>query len=59
MLRKLRARVDDGYDVIGFIDTTSARIGDRIAGVEIVGSLENVGKVIDQQQDHGCHLFDR
>jgi lipopolysaccharide/colanic/teichoic acid biosynthesis glycosyltransferase len=50
VLRKLRARVDDGYDVIGFIDTTSARIGERIAGVEIVGSLENVGKVIDQQR---------
>lgn len=50
VLRKLRARVDDGYDVIGFIDTTSARIGDSVAGVEIVGSVENVGKVIDERR---------
>ncbi len=50
VLRKLRARVDDGYDVIGFIDTTSARIGESVAGVEIVGSVENVGKVIDERR---------
>jgi hypothetical protein len=50
VLRRLRARVDDGYDVQGFIDTSSARIGDRINGVEIVGSLENVGKVVDERR---------
>ncbi|MBK7256575.1 MAG: glycosyltransferase [Ignavibacteriae bacterium] len=50
VLRKLRARVDDGYDVLGFIDATSARIGESVAGVEIVGSVENVGKVIDERQ---------
>lgn len=50
VLRKLRARVDDGYDVIGFIDTTSARIGERIAGIAVVGSLENVGKIIDERR---------
>jgi O-antigen biosynthesis protein len=50
VLRRLRARVTDGYDVRGFIDTNSARIGERIGGVEIVGSLENVGKVIDEQR---------
>jgi O-antigen biosynthesis protein len=50
VLRKLRARVDDGYDVVGFIDTTSARIGEAIAGVGIIGSVENVGKIIDEQQ---------
>jgi lipopolysaccharide/colanic/teichoic acid biosynthesis glycosyltransferase len=50
VLRKLRARVDDGYDVIGFIDTTSARIGETVAGVAIVGSVENVGKIIDERQ---------
>jgi lipopolysaccharide/colanic/teichoic acid biosynthesis glycosyltransferase len=49
VLRRLRARVDDGYDVLGFIDTTNAHIGDRIAGVEIVGSLENVGKIIEER----------
>ncbi len=50
VLRKLRARVDDGYDVLGFIDTTRKRIGERVAGVEIIGSLENVGRVIDERR---------
>jgi lipopolysaccharide/colanic/teichoic acid biosynthesis glycosyltransferase len=50
VLRRLRARVDDGYDVQGFIDTSSAHIGERVAGIEIVGSLENVGKVIGERR---------
>jgi GT2 family glycosyltransferase/lipopolysaccharide/colanic/teichoic acid biosynthesis glycosyltransferase len=50
VLRKLRARVDDGYDVQGFIDLNRKRIGERIAGVEIVGSIENVGKVIMERK---------
>lgn len=48
VLRKLRARVDDGYDVLGFIDTSLRRIGEKVAGVEIIGSIDNVGKVIDE-----------
>lgn len=49
VLRRLRARVDDGYDVLGFIDTSRRRIGEKLAGVEILGSIDNVGKVIDEQ----------
>jgi hypothetical protein len=49
ILRKLRARVDDGYDVLGFIDTSRRRIGEKVAGVEIIGSIDNVGKVIDER----------
>ena len=49
VLRRLRARVDDGYDVLGFIDTSRRRIGEKLAGVEIVGSIDNVGKVIDER----------
>lgn len=45
VLRKLRTRVDDGYDVIGFIDTTPKRIGEKIAGVEILGSIDNISKI--------------
>jgi GT2 family glycosyltransferase len=48
VLRKLRARVDDGYDVLGFIDTSLRRIGEKVAGVEIIGSIDNVGKVVDE-----------
>ena len=50
ILRKLRARVDDGYDVVGFIDTTNRSIGEKLDGVGIVGSLENVGKVVGEQK---------
>lgn len=46
VLRKLRARVDDGYDVLGFIDMNRRNIGEKIAGLEIIGSIDNVGKVI-------------
>lgn len=49
VLRKLRTRVDDGYDVVGFIDVNWRRIGERIAGVEILGSIDNIGKVIREQ----------
>jgi|WetSurMetagenome_2_1015567.scaffolds.fasta_scaffold80442_1 O-antigen biosynthesis protein len=48
LLRKLRARVDGGYDVLGFIDVTRRRVGEKVGGVEILGSLDNVGKVIDE-----------
>lgn len=50
VLRKLRARVDNGYDVVGFIDTHRRNIGEKVAGVEIIGSIDNVGKVIDERR---------
>jgi GT2 family glycosyltransferase len=49
VLRKLRARVDNGYDVQGFIDLTRRNVGEKIAGVEILGSIDNVGKVIAEK----------
>lgn len=50
VLRKLRARIDNGYDIVGFIDTSSAHIGERVEGVEVVGSIENVGKIIEERR---------
>jgi GT2 family glycosyltransferase len=50
VLRKLRARIDDGYDVVGFIDVNRRRVGEQIAGVEILGSIDNIGKVIQEQK---------
>ena len=50
VLRKLRARVADGYDVVGFVDVSRKRVGERIAGVEILGSIDNIGKVIHEQR---------
>ncbi len=47
VMRKLRARVANGYEVVGLIDVNRKRLGERVAGVEIVGSVENIRKVID------------
>jgi GT2 family glycosyltransferase/lipopolysaccharide/colanic/teichoic acid biosynthesis glycosyltransferase len=48
VLRKLRARMGNGYEVVGLIDVNRKRLGERLAGVEIVGSTENIRKVIDE-----------
>jgi len=50
VLRKLRARIDHGYDVVGFIDVDRRRIGERVFGVEILGSIDNIGKMINEQK---------
>jgi lipopolysaccharide/colanic/teichoic acid biosynthesis glycosyltransferase len=50
LLRKLRTRVDGGYDVLGFIAMNRGEIGEKVAGLEVVGSLDNVGKVISERK---------
>ncbi len=47
LLRRIRAIMDGAYDVVGFVDTTGIHVGEVVDGVEVVASLENVGKVID------------
>lgn len=46
LLRRLRSRVSDGYDVLGFVDVNRKRVGEQLAGLPIVGSTDNIGKVI-------------
>jgi GT2 family glycosyltransferase/lipopolysaccharide/colanic/teichoic acid biosynthesis glycosyltransferase len=46
ILRRIRNRVADGYEVVGFIDTTRRRIGEQVAGLPILGSGDHIGKVI-------------
>ena len=48
ILRKLRSRIDDGYNVVGFVDLSRKRVGERVAGVEILGSISNIGRVIEE-----------
>jgi hypothetical protein len=48
VLRKIRTRVDDGYDVVGFIELDRKRVGEKVAGVEILGTIDNIGKVIEE-----------
>jgi len=46
ILRKLRARVSDGYEVVGFVSTDPRQVGDDFGGVPVIGGTENVGKVL-------------
>ncbi len=48
LLKKIRTGAGGRYSVVGIIDTTRRRIGKLLDGVPIVGSLENVGKVIHE-----------
>lgn len=50
ILRRLRNRIADGYEVLGFIDTTRRRVGEQVAGLPIVGSSDNIGKVIEENR---------
>ena len=48
ILKKLRARAGGGYSVVGYIDVTRKRIGEKVLDVEILGSIETIGKVIEE-----------
>jgi GT2 family glycosyltransferase len=50
VLRRLRARVDHGYDLVGFVDVGRRRVGDRVGGLEVIGSLENIGRVVSEHR---------
>ncbi|MDL1892906.1 glycosyltransferase, partial [Sphingobacteriales bacterium CHB3] len=50
LLRRLRARVVEGYDVVGFIALDRKNLGEKMSGVEIIGSIDNVGKVIAERR---------
>jgi hypothetical protein len=50
ILRRIRGRVSDGYEIVGFIDKTRKRIGETVAGLPIVGSNDTVGRVIEQER---------
>ncbi|HTR81289.1 MAG TPA: glycosyltransferase, partial [Bacteroidota bacterium] len=47
VLRKLRSRPGEGYTVVGFIDVNRQRLGEKINGMEILGSVDTIGKVIN------------
>lgn len=50
VLKKLRINLNHGYDVVGFIDKSRRRVGDTLAGVEILGSIDNISKVIKEHR---------
>ena len=48
--QKLRTRIGEGYEVRGFIGTTHEQIGKMLNGVPVVGSIDNVGKIVKEQK---------
>jgi GT2 family glycosyltransferase/lipopolysaccharide/colanic/teichoic acid biosynthesis glycosyltransferase len=49
VLHKLQGRIGGGYEVVGFVDRDRKRIGERIGGVEILGSIDNISKVVEEK----------
>jgi hypothetical protein len=50
ILRKIRSRVTPGYEVVGFVDLSHRRVGERVEGVDVLGSVENLSGVIDRHR---------
>ncbi len=48
--KKLRTRVGEGYEVVGFVGTTHKHIGETMNNIPIMGSIDNVGKIIKEQR---------
>jgi GT2 family glycosyltransferase/lipopolysaccharide/colanic/teichoic acid biosynthesis glycosyltransferase len=48
--QKLRARIGEGYEIVGFVGTTHEQIGEMLNGVSVVGSIDNVGKIVKEQK---------
>jgi len=49
LLNRLRKSYNYYYDVVGLIDRDRKRIGEKINDVEIIGSLDTLGKVIREK----------
>jgi O-antigen biosynthesis protein len=50
VLERIRKRDERNYDVQGLIDLNRRRIGEVIQGVPIVGTVENIGKIIQEKR---------
>ncbi|MBS4027447.1 MAG: glycosyltransferase [Ignavibacteriales bacterium] len=50
LLKKLRTRIENNYEVVGFIDSSLHRVGETIGGIQILGSVETIGRVIREQK---------
>ncbi|HLP18252.1 MAG TPA: sugar transferase, partial [Bacteroidota bacterium] len=50
VVKRLRSRIGDGYSVVGFIDVNFQRIGQKVLDVEILGSIDNIGKIINDHR---------
>lgn len=50
IIKKLRKRIQESYRIVGIIDTTRQREGESVHGIPIIGSINNIGKVVQEQR---------
>lgn len=48
IIKKLRKRIQDSYHIVGIIDTTRQRLGEYVNGIPVIGSIKNIGKVVQE-----------
>lgn len=48
VLRRLKKLDSQTYNIVGLIDLSRKRIGETVEGSTILGSVQNIGKVIDE-----------
>ncbi len=48
VLERLKRLDDRSYDIMGLIDISRRRLGEIVQGVAILGSVENIGKIIQE-----------
>ncbi len=48
LIKKMRKRIGEGYSIVGLVDVNRHRVGNKILDVEVVGSIENISKVIHE-----------
>jgi hypothetical protein len=48
VLRRLKTLDNQAYDILGLIDLSRKHIGEAFEGCKVIGSVENIGKVIDE-----------
>ncbi len=48
--KKIQSKPSDYHMISGLIGTTNAEVGNRVNGLEVVGSLDNIGKVINEKK---------
>ena len=50
IIKKLRKRIQDSYQIVGIIDASRHRIGEEVNGIPVIGSITNIDKVVSEQQ---------
>jgi len=46
LLRKLRSRIDSGYEIVGFVSANDKHVGEEIDDIKIIGGLDDLTNII-------------